>query len=74
MQSLIAELEAEQAASQLKSAKALRKRQQKKGVPDTPSVSARDPCRVPVRLAVDSCDETSCRIGALSTLDRAAES
>jgi hypothetical protein len=39
MEKFLAELEAEEDAAQRKSSKALRKRSQKKGLPDTPSVS-----------------------------------
>jgi len=44
MKELLAELEAEDNAAQLKSSKARRKKNKKKGVPDAPPVSDRPPC------------------------------
>ena len=44
MDELLAELEAEENAAQLKSSKARRKKKKKKGVPDVPPVGDRPPC------------------------------
>jgi len=44
MNELLAELEAEENAAQLKSSKPRRKKNKKKGVPDAPPVSDRSPC------------------------------